>query len=65
MPPIVVALTNNPFLFEVFDLSSVTSIVNGASGLDQSLMDKVYARLPKCKVLPAYGNRCLPHPASN
>ncbi|KAH6855930.1 hypothetical protein B0I37DRAFT_366142 [Chaetomium sp. MPI-CAGE-AT-0009] len=55
VPPIIVALTNNPFLFDVFNLSSVTSIVNGASGLDQSLMDKVYAQLPKCKVLTAYG----------
>ncbi|KAK3290800.1 uncharacterized protein B0H64DRAFT_368292 [Chaetomium fimeti] len=55
VPPIVVALTNNPFLFEMFDLSSVTSIANGASGLDRSLADKVYAQLPNCKVLPGYG----------
>lgn len=56
VPPIIVALATNPFLFEVFDLSSVTTIVNGAAALDQSLSEKLHALQPNWKVITAYGN---------
>jgi hypothetical protein len=55
VPPIIVALAGNAFLFEVFDLSSVTTVVNGASGLDQSLVDKLHALQPNWRILTAYG----------
>ncbi|KAK0701266.1 hypothetical protein B0H67DRAFT_595721 [Lasiosphaeris hirsuta] len=55
VPPIIVALATNPFLFEVFDLSSVTTVVNGAAGLDKSLVDKLHVQQPRWKVLTAYG----------
>lgn len=55
MPPIIVALANNTFLFDLFDLSSVRTVVNGASGLDQSLVDKLHAVQPNWTILTAYG----------
>ncbi|KAK0633799.1 hypothetical protein B0T14DRAFT_507874 [Immersiella caudata] len=55
VPPIIVALANNAFLFDLFDLSSVRTVVNGASGLDQSLIDKVHAVQPDWTILTAYG----------
>jgi hypothetical protein len=55
VPPIIVALTTNPFLFEVYDLSSVKAVVNGASGIDQSLADKLHAQQPSWKLLAGYG----------
>jgi len=55
VPPIIVALATNPFLFEVYDLSSVETVVNGAAGLDQGLVDKLHAQQPSWKLLTAYG----------
>lgn len=62
MPPIIVALATNPFFFEVFDLSSVNTVVNGAAGLDRGLLDKLHAQQPNWKILTAYGScSCLDH----
>lgn len=60
VPPIIVALANNAFLFELYDLSSVRTVVNGASGLDKGLVDKLHALQPNWTVLTAYGRYPTP-----
>ncbi len=55
MPPILVAMVSNPVLFEMFDLSSIATIVSGSAPLDKSLADRVHALQPKWRILGAYG----------
>ena len=55
VPPILVAMVSNPLLFEMFDLSSITTIVSGSAPLDKSLADRVHALQPKWRILGAYG----------
>lgn len=62
VPPILVALATNPFLAELFDLSSVTSLVSGAAPLDKTLSGKLKELQPRWSVLAAYGT--LPHLSS-
>jgi hypothetical protein len=48
-------MVSNPVLFEMFDLSSITTIVSGSAPLDKSLADRVHALQPKWRILGAYG----------
>ena len=45
----------NPFLFELFDLSSVTNVVTGGAALKKHLADKLLVLRPGWKFLQAYG----------
>jgi hypothetical protein len=50
----------NPLLFEMFDLSPITTIVSGSAPLDKSLADRLHALRPTWRILGAYGtNRSL------
>lgn len=53
-------MVSNPVLFEMFDLSSVTTIVSGSAPLDKSLADRVHALQPKWRILGAYGMNSQP-----
>ncbi len=56
-------MVSNPLLFEMFDLSSITTIVSGSAPLDKSLVDRVHALQPKWRILGAYGME-QPQPVS-
>lgn len=45
----------NPFLFKLFDLSSVTSVITGAAALSQELAGKLHSLVPKWHFLHGYG----------
>jgi hypothetical protein len=49
----------NPFLMEMFDVTSVTSIVSGAAPFDKNLADMVLQLKPHWKILPGYGKDFL------
>ncbi|KAK3984773.1 hypothetical protein QBC44DRAFT_353478 [Cladorrhinum sp. PSN332] len=55
VPPVIVALVTNPFLLQLHDLSSVTSIVNGSALLGKSLAERLLALQPNWKIIAAYG----------
>lgn len=55
VPPVIVALVINPFLLQLHDMSSVTSVVNGSAPLGKSLADKLLAFQPSWKIIAAYG----------
>ncbi|KAK4105140.1 acetyl-CoA synthetase-like protein [Parathielavia hyrcaniae] len=55
VPPILVAMVSNPVLFDMFDLSSITTIVSGSAPLDKSLADRVHSLQPQWRILGAYG----------
>ncbi|XDG05069.1 hypothetical protein ABKA04_004684 [Annulohypoxylon sp. FPYF3050] len=55
VPPILAALADNPFLFEMFDLSTVRTIVTGAAPLSKSLAQRIETLQPMWKLLHAYG----------
>ncbi|KAK4169041.1 hypothetical protein QBC43DRAFT_296370 [Cladorrhinum sp. PSN259] len=55
VPPVIVALVTNPFLLELHDLSSVTSVVNGSALLGKSLAERLLALQPNWKIIAAYG----------
>ncbi|KAL4928071.1 uncharacterized protein BDV17DRAFT_298800 [Aspergillus undulatus] len=55
VPPIISALVNNPFLFELYDLSSVTSVITGSGPFGPRLADALSKVRPNWQVLPGYG----------
>lgn len=58
VPPIISAMVNNPFLFDLFDLSSVKSIITGSGPFGARLADALSKIRPSWQVLPGYG-MCL------
>jgi acyl-CoA synthetase (AMP-forming)/AMP-acid ligase II len=56
---VLAALIGNPFLFKVFDLSSVDSIYVGAGGVSADLHAKTKAVQPDWNIVTGYGNRAL------
>lgn len=50
------ALVGNPFLFKVFDLSSVDSIYVGAGSVSADLYAKTKAAQPSWNLVTGYGN---------
>lgn len=59
MPAILAALVSNPFLFKLFDLSSVDKVYVGSSILSADLYAKVKAAQPKWNIIVGYGNLCI------
>ncbi|KAK4892104.1 hypothetical protein LTR49_028618 [Elasticomyces elasticus] len=55
VPPIITAMANNPILLEMYDLSSVRSIVTGGGPLTRGLSERMYAVRPDWQILPGYG----------
>ncbi|KAF7563749.1 hypothetical protein G7046_g407 [Stylonectria norvegica] len=55
VPSILAALAANDFLFDLFDLSTVRSIVTGAAALSGDLTAKLHVLQPKWQFLHAYG----------
>ncbi|KAL4922592.1 hypothetical protein BDW62DRAFT_215651 [Aspergillus aurantiobrunneus] len=55
VPPIISALVNNPFLFELYDLSSVASVVTGSGPFGPRLAEALSKVRPSWQVLPGYG----------
>ncbi|KAL6863368.1 putative NRPS-like protein biosynthetic cluster [Amphichorda felina] len=55
VPPILAALAANPFLLQMFDLSSVESVVTGAAPFDRAVAEKLHKHVPGWKFLHAYG----------
>ncbi|KAL2825067.1 hypothetical protein BDW59DRAFT_146767 [Aspergillus cavernicola] len=55
VPPILAAFAANPFLLNLFDISSVQSIVTGAAALDRNLATKLHDLQPHWKLIHAYG----------
>ncbi|KAL4869853.1 hypothetical protein BDV12DRAFT_208180 [Aspergillus spectabilis] len=55
VPPILAALAANPFLLNLYDISSVQSIVTGAAALDRTLAGKLHDLQPHWKFIHAYG----------
>ncbi|KAL4879271.1 hypothetical protein BJY04DRAFT_229202 [Aspergillus karnatakaensis] len=55
VPPILAAFAANPFLLDLYDISSVQSIVTGAAALDKTLAGKLVALQPHWKFIHAYG----------
>jgi acyl-CoA synthetase (AMP-forming)/AMP-acid ligase II len=55
VPAIVGALIKNPFLFQMFDLSSVKTIISGSAPFDKNLGEAVKQVRPDWKILPGYG----------
>ncbi|BCS23694.1 putative NRPS-like protein biosynthetic cluster [Aspergillus puulaauensis] len=55
VPPIISALVNNPFLFELYDLSSVKSVITGSGPFGPRLADALSKVRPTWQVLPGYG----------
>lgn len=49
------ALAVNTFLFDIYDVSSVNSIVTGAAPFDKQLAEKLHAIQPAWQLLPGYG----------
>jgi hypothetical protein len=68
VPPILAAFAANPFLLNLYDISSVQSIVTGAAALDRTLAGKLHDLQPHWKFIHAYGTS-LPtqsiHPRPN
>ncbi|KAL3482093.1 hypothetical protein BJX99DRAFT_82061 [Aspergillus californicus] len=55
VPPILAAFAANPFLLNLFDISSVQSIVTGAAALDRNIAGKLHDLQPHWKFIHAYG----------
>ncbi|KAJ0414846.1 hypothetical protein BJY00DRAFT_320714 [Aspergillus carlsbadensis] len=55
VPPILAAFAANPFLLNLFDISSVQTIVTGAAALDRVLASKLHDLQPHWKFNHAYG----------
>ncbi|GAM84984.1 hypothetical protein ANO11243_029870 [Dothideomycetidae sp. 11243] len=55
VPSIISALTRNPFLLDMVDLSSVTSVVTGAAPFGSSLADGLHTLRPKWHLQPGWG----------
>ncbi|KAL5343854.1 hypothetical protein BJX70DRAFT_351911 [Aspergillus crustosus] len=55
VPPIISALVNNPFLLELYDLSSVRSIITGSGPFGPRLAEALSKVCPTWQVLPGYG----------
>ncbi|KAI9367804.1 hypothetical protein BJX61DRAFT_551012 [Aspergillus egyptiacus] len=55
VPPILAAFAANPFLLNLFDISSVQSIVTGAAALDRNVAGKLHDLQPHWKFIHAYG----------
>jgi acyl-CoA synthetase (AMP-forming)/AMP-acid ligase II len=55
VPPILAAMAANPFLFQLFNFTSVRSVVTGAAALSLDLAEKLLALQPKWQFLHAYG----------
>ncbi|KAL2867350.1 acyl--CoA ligase [Aspergillus lucknowensis] len=55
VPPILAAFAANPFLLDLFDISSVQSIVTGAAALDRNIAAKLHNLRPHWKFIHAYG----------
>lgn len=55
VPAIVAALTANPFLFKIFDVSSVKSVVTGSAPFGPRMAESLKAVQPDWQVLPGYG----------
>jgi len=54
---VLAALIGNPFLFKVFDLSSVDKIYVGAGILSNDLYAKVKEVQPSWNIIIGYGNQ--------
>lgn len=52
----IVALIRNPFLLDIYDLSSVTSIVIGAAPFGIKTAQRLQELRPKWRILSGYGN---------
>ncbi|KAL3430054.1 hypothetical protein BDV09DRAFT_189603 [Aspergillus tetrazonus] len=55
VPPIISALVNNPFLLDLCDTSSVTSVVTGSGPFGPRLAEALSRVRPSWQVLPGYG----------
>ncbi|SPJ70623.1 related to acyl-CoA synthetase [Fusarium torulosum] len=55
VPPVVAALAKNPFLLNMFDLSTVENVVLGAALLDGRIADQMRALCPHWALLQGYG----------
>ncbi|KAL4880710.1 hypothetical protein BJY04DRAFT_207902 [Aspergillus karnatakaensis] len=55
VPPIISALVNNPFLLELYDLSSVRSVITGSGPFGARLAEALSKVCPTWQVLPGYG----------
>ena len=59
VPAIIAALTANSFLFEIYDVSSVNSVVTGSAPFGPRMAESLKAVQPGWQVLPGYG--MFPH----
>lgn len=59
IPSIIVALTNNSFLFDMYDVSSVKSIVTGSAAFGPKLAEALEKIQPTWQILPGYGKCCM------
>ncbi|EED13572.1 AMP dependent ligase/synthetase, putative [Talaromyces stipitatus ATCC 10500] len=55
VPAIIAALIKNPFLFQMFDVSSVKTIISGSAPFDRNLGEMVKNVKPDWKILTGYG----------
>lgn len=55
VPPIVISMISNRFLFDKFDLSSVTEVFTGAAHLDAAICRSLLMQYPSWKIRQAYG----------
>ncbi|KAL4962934.1 acyl--CoA ligase [Aspergillus stella-maris] len=55
VPPILAALAANPFLLDLYDISSVQSTVTGAAALDRQVAAKLHELRPRWNICHAYG----------
>lgn len=58
-PSILASLVGNPFLFKVFDLSSVKSVYAVAGSVSAELIGKVKAVQPSWDVICGYGEALI------
>lgn len=55
VPPILAALVANPFLLDLYDLSSVKASVTGAAALEKHLAEKLQTLQPSWQIIHAWG----------
>ena len=55
VPSIIAALAANPFLYGIYDVSSVRGVVTGSAPFSPQLAESLKAVQPNWQVLPGYG----------
>ncbi|KAL8870182.1 MAG: hypothetical protein Q9198_007695 [Flavoplaca austrocitrina] len=55
VPSIIAALAANPFLFDIYDVSSVKAVVSGSASFGPHMAEALQKVQPTWQILPGYG----------